>query len=109
MISQRKLLRVKKWKKSDFINKDGSKKDEYQKKKAREEGLNNYESHDYIIVTDSEEFLNEQFEVLDGIHHLTSKSTVYNNNRLDIVRTSKEREIREHAFNEFQVECCKSF
>ena len=64
LVSQRKLFRVKKW--NGLQQRDG-----YSKQKIRKEGLEKFEDHDFIILTDSEEFVKEDIELLEGVHHLT--------------------------------------
>ena len=64
-ISQRKLFRVKRWKDNAFKNKN-----KLQKDKIRSEGLSNVEDHDYVILTDTENYINENIDVLEGYHHL---------------------------------------
>jgi hypothetical protein len=66
LVSQRKLFRVKKWKKTGEESND-----EYVKRKWRDEQLKKLDEHDYILLTDSESFKKENIEILEGIHHLT--------------------------------------
>lgn len=36
----------------------------------REEGLENIKEHDYILLTDNEEFIPKNTEILEGRYHL---------------------------------------
>jgi len=42
--------------------------------KKREEGLSNPDNHEFILMTDTDEFLKEGIELLDGYHHLDGKN-----------------------------------
>ena len=77
------------------------------------------ERHEYILMTDTENYLDPNFEVIGGIHHLSSKekvSSIYNTSVVDgkslqdnLGKTSKEREIQNQAFEQFQEQCCLCF
>ena len=36
----------------------------------RDEGLENIKEHEYILLTDNEEFIPKTTEILEGIYHL---------------------------------------
>ena len=75
----------------------------------RERMLNDPESHDFVCLTEGENYMDEDCEFLDGIHHLTNTQTTYRQDKEKINLTSAEKKINEEAFNDFQVKCCKSF
>ena len=62
-----------------------------------------------IILTDTEEYVHEDTEILEGVHHLTDQTNTYNSSKQDIIRTSAERKIMENAMQQFEIECCKAF
>jgi hypothetical protein len=64
-VSQRKLYRVKKWKGVSAENRKD-------KKEFRKNALEKTEDHDFIILTDTEEYVHEDTEILEGVHHLTT-------------------------------------
>lgn len=68
--SQRKLFRVKKWKDVP--------RDRYQKMTFKKERVKNTEEHDFILMTDNEEFVQQDIQVLEGIHHLPDTQGPFN-------------------------------
>lgn len=83
--------------------------DPYSRVNIRDRYLNELkDEHDYILLTDSEEWLKEDWEILEGIHHLSERQTVYHKNKLDN-STAAELKIQDEAFSNFQVKCCKAF
>jgi hypothetical protein len=89
-VSQRKLYRVKKWKGVKQGDRKG-------KADVRRKALENTDDHDFIILTDTEEYVHEDTEILEGVHHLTDQTNTYNSSKQDIIRTSAERKIMENA------------
>jgi len=62
-------------------------------------------------VTDTENYIDKDIEILSGIHHLTNSSYIYNNNstKLGMRETSIEKRIEDAVFEDFKVECCNAF
>ena len=85
--SQRKLFRVKKWKQKD------KGKEDFQKKKWREQEMNKVEDHDFIVLTDSETFKKEDIEIIEGVHHLTKEGNApYSHmTKVELQLTSEEK------------------
>jgi hypothetical protein len=102
MESQRKLFRVIKWK-------DLDKMDEYKKKENRKEKLEDFNEHDFIVLTDNEEFMKENVEILEGIHHLTDKCSAYSDTKKDLSQTSVDMKIFDNAMKKFEEYCCNAF
>lgn len=85
------------------------KKDNYKRINLKRQKLENVEDHDYMILTDNEDFIHENIEIVEGYHHLTNRSNIFNNNQLDLNGTSEEQKIQEQNFEQFEVDCCKAF
>lgn len=77
--------------------------------KEREKRMKDPSYHEYIILTDSESFVHPSNEIIEGIHHLSDNNQLKSTVKRDMERTSKERQIQLKAFEQFEVECCKSF
>lgn len=86
-VSQRKLFRVVKWK--DIPNEG------YQKKKFKKDGIENTEGHEFVLLTDSEEYVKENIQVLEGVHHLSDSQNLYKSQRHEQLMqyTSAEKKI----------------
>lgn len=70
----------------------------------RKHGLENQEKHEFVLMTDTDEFLKEGIELLDGYHHLDGK-----NDALISMDASAEAKDNQLYYDEFQEDCCKSF
>mmetsp|Transcript_12687 Transcript_12687/g.21363 ORF Transcript_12687/g.21363 Transcript_12687/m.21363 type:complete len:111 (-) Transcript_12687:189-521(-) len=75
--------------------------------------LQQFNDHDFILMTDTETFKKDEVEILEGIHHLSDlphhQPQVYNLNKIDLSETSSKKEIEKLAFEEFEYQCCKAF
>jgi len=70
--------------------------------KKREDGLNNQDKHEFILLTDTDEYLKEGIEILDGYHHLDGK----NEGLISMDGPTKDNQL---YYDKFQEDCCKSF
>lgn len=99
--SQRKLFRTIKWTQAN----EGA----FKKKTERDARLNDHDEHSFVCLTEGDDFMDEDIEILDGVHHLTTESSVYQKDRDKLTLSSAEKRVGEEAFHRFQVACCKSF
>lgn len=71
------------------------------------------EYHEYIIMSDSEDFLHEEIHILKTYKHLTMKDlngiSPQTLEQYYPTRTSKEMKIQEEAFKVFKNSACKAF
>lgn len=81
----------------------------FKSKNEREKRLEDPESHEFTVLTEGENFIDPEVEVLQGIHHLADNTLVYSREKERLNQTSAQCNINEEAFRDFQVDCCKSF
>lgn len=105
-ISHRKLFRVKNWRDElmEGVDKDIPITNKIKLEKKREEGINNPDKHEFILMTDTDDYLKEGIELLDGYHHLDGK-----NEALISMDGTAEAKDNQLYYDEFQEDCCKSF
>ena len=81
VVSHRKLFKVVKWDKNELNYKPDQKISTRKKKKE------DYSQHEYILLTDSETFVHERNEIIQGKHHFTDNPKIqdsYNNSKLHL-------------------------
>lgn len=58
-------MRVIKWKEDDYEGKDSHSRNQMEKKYKKD-----FTKHDFVLLTDSEKFIKEGTQFLEGVHHL---------------------------------------
>lgn len=82
-----------------------------QKEKKRKENINDIDQHDFILMTDTENFVDENLEVIEGFHHLSKvdQATPYKTEKVEFVHTALEKRIQEDDYDQFVMHACQSF
>ena len=81
--SQRKLFRMIKWEQKG--------QGRLKEKNERDLRLNDHNEHDFVCLTEGDEYMDDDIEILDGIHHLTTSQNVYKKDRERLTLTSSEK------------------
>lgn len=86
-------MRVIKWKEDEFKDKHA-----HTVSVTRKDALRDFRKHDFILLTDSEKFVKENTQFLEGIHHLPENQQVYKYNKIDFTMTSEDMDIESADF-----------
>jgi len=84
---------VKKWKKAELRENNG-----YLSASVKEAGRNKLQTHDFVMLTDQEDFVVENTDFIEGFHHLNESHGVYNLNKHHLSQTSDDKDIAEVDF-----------